>query len=407
MRSLLLPLLTLGLALPAQEATTAAAPTSPLVIRTTHEEMAANFSQNFEIEGDLPKLEKGQHWLISLDAAGKPSVKAATGATSTLEIDARPPALMELFKEHVDGAEQMVSMMGMMALQQMGMEAGDAAGLIKDVFAFPKQVATFQLKYRGDPEKPADGFDVAVDLQPVTGTKFAAFCTAIKPNPQGVANLARDGAVNFAASVDLPSVVQQIGPLVRTLSAMSVKRDAKASKEITEKMTKLMDGTMSVACNPGKTLKATLGVTDAAGLQQLMDSPEYANMHKDNATGEAEFTPAALTHNGVKASKTVVKAAENMGDNPMFPDGKMTVLSAVAGKLLVVGGSEGEIKQLIDSAPNAKRVPLPGDALLWVNLKLHDLAATFGSGANDEMPKGIDVTLGKQQNGLGLKVAGK
>jgi hypothetical protein len=402
----ILALLTLGLPLPAQDTTVAQSPA--LVIRTTHEEMANNVMQTFEAEGELPKLEKNQHWLLTLDASGKAKIQAATGASSTLEIDAQPAALMTIYKDQIEQQQQMASMMGMMMLQQMGLDAGDAAGLIKDVFEFPNQISTLQLRYKGDPENAAAGFDVGIDLQPKSGTKFAAFCTALKPNPQGVALAAREAPLSMAMSVDLPSVTQQLAPLMRAMAALSAGQgDAKAAKDVSERMVKLMDGTISFVIDKG--LKAVAGVTDGAALQQLVASPEYVKLQKESGDGQAEYVPEAFAHNGVKVAKTVI-SNEMFEDNPLplFQDGKLTLLSAVTGPYLVMATTDNDAKQLIDaSAKDLKRAPLPGDALLWMNLKIHELASMFGDGPDEDAPKNVEVQLGKQQSGLGLKVIGK
>jgi hypothetical protein len=79
--------------------------------------------------------------------------------------------------------------------------------------------------------------------------------------------------------------MQQLGPLLRALSALGTKGDAKASKDISEKMTRLMDGTMSIGCNPGKSLKATL--TPGVVMAQTILTDEDIQTDPDNARVDA------------------------------------------------------------------------------------------------------------------------
>lgn len=383
-------------------------PAPALTCRTADEELAEDIVSPFE-RGQalaLPKLARGQHWVIRMDQDGVVEVTAATGEVAMLELEARPAALLDIYADEVDQVRRLATGAGMLSLQALGMSAREAAGLMKTIFEFPKQISLVQSKFRARrPEFTT--FDLELLLTPVAESGFENLCRLLKPNPRGVPVLAEENAMHLAVSLDAPALRKELAPLLTRLARMFVKADAEAAVAVMRQATDLSDGTFAGAYGPLGNMTFANGITDTAAWQQLVESPEYARFAASSlAGGGVEYTPEALRHAGVRVGRTVVTMPESMPVSPGIPGGKVTQFSCAVANLALTAATQGEIEALIDAAAAGRiaRRPLPDNAVVEFTIRLADLAPEF---AELRAPKTVHGLLGPGTNGLFVKVTAR
>jgi hypothetical protein len=416
-----IPLLSaLALALPCQDkpAPTVATGGPALVLKTSKEEIAADTLDFFEGAGELPELKPNQHWVLAVDQNKKISAAAADGDAGYLQIHARPALLMKAYAEQVDQVTSMIQMMGSMQLQASGMEAGEAMKLVQGLIDLPNQIDTFVMKISGNIEEPKKGgAEIAIDLQPFAGTGFGKFCAALK-QASGGALKPTAGSLTVAVAFDPAPLSDVLQPFLDMAASMCTKDKAerKKAKDLMQEFWKGCDGSMAMSWSPGKTgMQIVAGTTDGPGMGKLMNSPEYVEMARRSAlanpTMKVDYKPNAFEHRGVSVTQQTLTMTEDAAENPFFKDGKMDQMFAVAGSYLVctVFGGKDDMVSAIDQALDQKfsRMPLASDTLLKLTMKFAECVAGFGAPVGGDAPDLVDITLGRNGAGIGVKVLAK
>lgn len=422
-----------ALALPifAQDEAKPAVPAKPqgpvLVIKTAEQDMAEGMASGMELEGELPKLEKGAHYVLSVDAEGKLSAKTEQGKVGFLELSANPGALMEVFAEKVEETKGMVQGMATMMLGQQGIKAKDAAAIMKAVFDFPKQIENITLRISSNPEKAKqDGLDIDVGLTAVGGTWFGDLIAAMQPCAQGAPVLPdQTAAMQMQGSFDAAAIVKFAMPLLDIAARMVSKspEEQKKYRAMLDQGMKIYDGGVAMTwAGPGG-MKMLVGLSDPAAAQKLFGSEEYLAMMKAQSTAnqmmDAEVTPKAFEHRGVQVTKTKAEMKEGamMPPNPMMPNGVVETYIGIAGNYYIFtmfGSKEEDMKALIDAVADQKiqRAPLASGVLMQMNIDLvkfvGEMMAAMGGGAEDEdMPEKMSMSLSRTEKTLSLKIHAK
>lgn len=403
----------------------AAAPTasqSALVIRTDAPTVAMGVLSSFGSEEDLPELSEGQVFVLSLDDGGAVNVRAGEGS-GWLDIQARPPQLMEIFAEQVAQYRQMGQMIGGMMMAQQGMDPEATNRVIAALFDFPKQVETLSLRIPSNPEETG-GLDLSLGLSPLADTGFDQFVTSLKSASGGVRKLPGKGAmIRGDFNVDLSAIHDEVQTLSELFGTMGI-QDAELKEQtldLNRRFAETMTGTGSFLFGADG-LRFLAGAKQPDALKALLHSEAYAEAYiaGAEASGQAKATmePIAFEHGDVAVSRTVVEF-DDPSAVPFVDDGIVRVFSAVAGDSLVITGfgtdPDATVKALIDDVL-ADRIPaeaLDKGVLARFEIDLPALAemmSEFGDGqpAPDEgMPARLDMVLSKQNRTLTLQVKAK
>lgn len=407
---------------PAKAPTVAAASGPMLVVKTTTEDVAMGASMMFASEEgagempQLPKLEAGQHWVISVGTDKKVAISTGKGDVGYLSATVKPGLMMSAFEEQIGETMQMMQGMATMGLQQAGIKAADAVKMIKAVLDFPKQVDSLDLKVVGDPEKASsEGMDIDLSLQPVKDTWFARFAAAMQPNQAGAPMVEGDAPIRVAAALDtkgMSAFYDVYADFAAGIGAKKPEDKAKAA-EMIRKSSQLMDGTFGMTMTLGTGMRFLMGVSDGAAMAQLVASDDYMAFQKAatsaNPMMEVEMTPKAMEHRGVAVTKVSTKFKDEsmaaMG-GPMAMTGDM--FTGVAGNYVFsIMGAEQDAKGMIDSALDSKvkRAPLPGGALMTVKANLKEMAGAMGG--DEDVPENLEISLTRKGDGLNLKIRAK
>ena len=392
---------------------------SALIITTDDAMVARGVQSMFGGTGALPKPGEGAAYVLSLDDGGK--VIAGEGAAKGwLTIDARPAQLMKIFKQQVTRARMMGSMMGGMALSQMGVDSAEVDDIVEAVFAFPNQVDTLHIAM---PAKPEKGKPIALDLDlgPVAKTGFADLVTALHPHPQGLRHLPDDGAMlTMNADIELSSILPIVTPLLQKFTTMMI-ADEDLRKQAVEMYAKFypdLAGPMSMSMDQKSGMRMLAELVDGKAIATIMEDPLYAKIAQEAGSmgGAAKLTiePKAFEHRGVSLTKSSVEMEDTGEPNPFMKDGKSVNLGGVVGSAMIsVGMNAGEddAKVLVDSILDnkLKRSPLgKGNTLMTMGIDLTKfgdmIAETTGNAPEGEMPARADMSMQKNDKGLHIEV---
>lgn len=408
---------------PADAAARAQDPAAPkaaagpsFVLQTTHAEMAEGLAENAGVE--LPALQDGQHWMFTMDDGGKLQVKAANGAAGLFRLQLRPRQLMDIFGDKVEEAKQQALMIGGMMMAQSGIKPKDTADVIEFVFGLPKQIDALTVDVQGSKE---NGFDGDLTVQPVEGTWAGKIVAALKAGSGAPAVPDQDAALRIRSNLTTTALDQLIDPFINLIAGQGAQTDEerKQNLELFRQSTRLMAGPFAMSMSPQGGMVMLMALTDPKAYAELMHSEKYREYAKRTAEAnpavEVEFEPKAFEHKGVTVSKTTMDMGAAGGMNPLMPDGKMEVHTAVAGNYAITtqfGATAATVKNVIEKALQNEigTQALPGGALMTMNVKLATLVEGFmggmgmGAGDADDMPQSIDGTLSKEGSTLRLKV---
>lgn len=414
----------LALALPAQEAKgappAAAAARSPLfVVRTASTEIAMTLAAACEAPGELPKLPANGHYVLTFGADRRLQLATGTGPVGLFDAVVDPGLLMDTFRAEIEEQRPMIAGFATLALQQGGITAKDAAGVVQGLFDFPRQLERVNLRASGDPEHPKEGgFDVVVDLVGRSGSGFAGLVQKLEPCPQGAPVLAGAGQLmTLGVSLAPASLRAVYGPLLE-LSVNLTNQGAEARKRaaaLYDRWVELYDGGMVVSVDTKFRGQVLAGARDGEALRKVLGSPEFAEVQKEaklaDRSLELEVVLDALQHRGVKLGRNRIVGAP---PSPLMPDGAMTSWNGAAGDYQVTafGGDETGAKALVDTVLDGKvtRAPLAGGALLHVAFDVPALVAAMAEVvpgkvvAGDDMPARFSLAVGREQQTLRVSV---
>lgn len=388
-------------ALPAQD--TKPASGTALVIKTTQEEVAERVADMFAFEGkDLPTLADGACWVLTVDTAGKLAATTEKGSAPYLQVRAKPNALLEIFGEQVQQAQESVSMIAGFAAGQMGTSPAELNKLVEGVFAFPKQIDELNVDVSGS---ETSGFDGRVELRPTGDGWLAGFVSDLKPNPKGAPQLPQESALmrlrTNVSSDALAKAAKPFLPIVVGGGAASKEERGTFAQVVNDAMAQF-DGTLAMAMNSEAAQTMLVGLQDAAKMNTLMESEGFQAWRKAsteaNPQATVETVPKALQHRDVAMTKTSSEVTTPMGEQTT------TVFSGIAGSYLVMAGSEAAAKTVVDAVldDEVKRSALSGDALLTLQMSLAEMVGVMSQGMADTegAPNSVDLSLAKKDSSL-------
>ena len=225
---------------------------SPLVIKTASKGIAYVVLDRFGAAQELPALEQGMHYELSFDDGGTLSVGTDQGLIGMMQIEARPAELMDLFAEEAAAAKGMAQGFGVMALQQAGLDTREGVKIMRGVLNFPEQIALARLIVKGDPDRPRDGIDAQLWLEPTAGSWFAGLVGALKPTSKGVPVIDDPGALmSMTMNADFAAAAEYLAPFNEIMAAVGTKskEDARMRVELLDQYWQALDGTMAMSWN--------------------------------------------------------------------------------------------------------------------------------------------------------------
>ena len=354
-----------------------------IVVKTADLMVGMGALANFDPMAELPDIEEGQHFVITVTTDGKATCTTAGGDVGFLAATVYPDALMQLFKAQIDANWEMIQDGAILGMTQVGLSAKDAAKVMKAVRAFPSQMATLRLNVKGDPRNGPKGvsFDLAADA--AQGSFMERVVKAMRPHPQGAPALpfGADGMLKMSAAMDPAAVNELLKPLLELAAGIGAKnkKEREANLALYTKFLEHQDGAFSASGDPfGGGLLAISSVRDGKGCAALLGSPDYTRVMEGLSSMspmvESEFKPKAGSHRDVNIAKTTITTDM---DTPTMPDGEQITYFAVAADYMVQtqGTKIDETKKLIDAAldQKIKRAPMPAGKLFTMEIKFMDM----------------------------------
>jgi hypothetical protein len=395
------------LPLAAQEATAPPAPKTntgtALVIKTADPDIAEDMADTFTFTDKLPDLKNGEHFVMTVGGDGKLTVTTGGGMTEYLQIRAKPALLAEAFADKIDEVEQQATMIAGMAAGRIGATPNELTALVKEVFAFPKQLDAINVDVEGSPKSSMSG---KVDVVPAASGWFAKFVSELAANKLGAPALRDpDGLFQLSANLDQAALLKAMQPFLGfVVGAAANDKETKAKyTAMMGEMAKLLDGTLAMSMSEGKGQKMLLGLLDAARANEMLEGAEYKAWRQAtadaNPMADVEFKDNALTHRGITCNKQTTEVSVPTGG-----DSTTSQFTCIAEQFLLGAGSEEDAKSLIDAVLDQKvvRAALANNALLTVTAKVAELVRTMSNGMADgeDAPRQLDVAMTKQGNGL-------
>lgn len=343
-----------------------------LVVETASPEVARLAGTAFELDGELPVLDDGEHFVVRVDAAGQCRVVAATGEVGYLTVRGRPAALAKVFADELELAKPVVQAAMMVGLQQQGFQAKEVGAFLKELWLFPEQLQQFTLRLDGDPRRLADGLTATLDVDPLPGGYVGRLVDALEPGPGGAPRLPSAGAViALRCSLAPKSMATVLGPFEELGLRMTHRGEEELQKAraFNARWKALYDGSFAMTFGEGMRGTMLVGVNDVAALQTLLRGDEYRHMLEGQQLSgmdvEYTVTPDAFEHRGCRWMRTT---AEGMPPSPFVPDGRFSSHVGAVGSYMavVLGGDETHAKATIDAVLGGavKRTELGDGAVL-------------------------------------------
>lgn len=373
-----------------------------MVLKTANPEVAEHIADMFSAGSDLPKLEKGECYVMSVGDDGKLAITTEAGASPFLRVHAMPSALATIYGDKIQEMQQQVAMIGGMAGGQLGVSPSEINKLIDDVFAFPKQLDAIDIDVKGS---PAEGFDGKVDIVAVADGWFGKFISGLEPNKAGAPQLAQpDALLHLITNMPAGALLQAAKPFMPFVVGSGAADKEEKAKFIAmmENVVGQFDGTLNMALTSDKSQKMVVGLTDGEKLNSLMTSTDYKAWRKAaseaNPMADVEIKDGAVTHRDVSMTKTVTQVSSPMGEE------KQTGFSGIAGAYMFHAGSESDAKGVVDTIldDKVKRAPLANGALLTLTAKVAEMVRVMSSGMADGegAPSSLDLAMSRQGSAL-------
>jgi hypothetical protein len=336
---------------------------------------------------DLPELPEGGHFVLSLGTDQQLAVTVGAGAAALVDLVADPAALMAIYAEELEGVLPVLRGSLTIGMQESGLQPKDAARMVKDVLAFPKQLQKVTLKVVGGPDS-VDGSRVqlfgqhsieatlAVEGKP--GSGFEQFVGLCKPSPKGAPVLpATDAAMSLSFSLAPESLALMQAPFRELALTMSTQDDAQrdAYGAIYDQWLALDDGGFAMTFGTSMQMNMLIAVLDTAKLREILTSETYLSMMRSQNLPDPDVTievsPGALAHRGSQFLRYSLRGGE---PGPVISTGDMDVyLGTVADYMAMsAGADEAGIRALVDAVLDQKvrRAPLSGDSIFQFDLDL-------------------------------------
>jgi hypothetical protein len=404
-------------------AATTAASGPVLRIAAVQDDVIGRLVDTFGCTDPLPEVGEGQHYLLSMDGGRKVSIHRGDGDVGFLRVTADPAGLMRAYAEQVKQGEAMLRGLLTMSLQQAGVAPRDAAAFVKGMLEFPQQIRELTVDVSADPRAAKQqGLDVVVRLAPAADTPFAKFVAALEPGAAGAPVLPGDANAFAVARMSLaPAALQAMKIWLVDWTAALVQRDPArrdAMRGMFERWIPLYDGDVAMSFSGPGTGAMIFGVTDAAAVQALIASDEYATMVAELQPPGGEFEldvkRNVFEHRGAQVLSMQYRSESGV-PNPMLGDGAVDGFAGAFGKWFVgtFGRGETDAKALFDLAADGKiaRAPLPSGAVLWMEFALARFAAMSpqapGNKALDRIPERLSIAFGRADGALKLVLRAK
>lgn len=388
-----------------------------LVVKTNHSDVAEGMLASFGSMADVPSIGDRKHYVIEVGADRAAKLTVADGPAALFEAVADPGKLMTAFAEEIDAVKGMMQAGVMLALQQSGYSAKEAVAFFDQMLAFPRQIGQLAIVVAGDPEDPAQGFDVTMDGTPVAGGYLATFIGQLEAGKKGVPVLPTEGALfDMALSLSPAAMTAALAPFRGLVESMlpGGKDQREQAARMLDAWMQAYDGNVAIAFGANMQGSMLVGLVDPARVAAMLASDDYLALmqgRNEDAEIETKITRDALQHRGAKWMRSDVTGAE---PNPMMPEGSVTSFAGIVGEYMAMtfGGDEKAARSLIDRVLDGKlrRQPLEGGTLLQVGMDLHAILGLAMEQAGgdldlDDVPSRIALTLARR--GTGLRVAMK
>jgi hypothetical protein len=378
----------------AQDATATAAKGPLLTVRSLDPSAIYGLAMMLGEMPDLPELAAGSHYELVLGADRQARIGTAQGASAFLEIAADPPGLMQAFAKELQESRMMVQLGIGMSMQQAGIDAAAAKGIVAGLYEFPNQLERLSLVVTGNPDEVREhGMDVAIDFVAKADAPFGKTMLQIRPCGQGAPSLGGDSPMATQVSLDPESMRTVFAPMADAILGMMIAGDESAAmRTLCRSWLDLYDGGFAMAMGPAG-LEMLMGLSDGAKLATQLAGDDYAAIMKaqgeTNRKMDLAFEQNALQHRGATFHKITVEM--DGPPNPVLPDGKMTMLQGVVGNYFLTG-PEPSTKALADRAADGKllRAALPGGAVMTMTMSMAAMAGAMGG---DEMPEDAPQTM--------------
>lgn len=374
----------------------AVAPAPALVVRTGHPRLAEGLSM--AARQDLPDLNAGEHYVVTMSAEGDLAVTTGNGAVPFVMVEARPRALMTIFADHVDEVRRLAKASASVGAAGSGMRPAQMAGLMDAIFDFPQQIDAVTVRVDGDEEK---GWDAHAEVVPLARGAFERGVTALRSSGKGAPRL-DDGAVSLACDLH-PSVLQTVyGGMADLVAGMVDEADRPAVRKLMEAQAAASDGTMAFAMAAGA-IHMVLGCADADAMRKLLAGDEWVRMQRAFLANLPD-AEVEITHEQV-GDLDIVHTHGDLGTdtNPFAKDGKIEGWATVAGDAMVsvVYGGRRTFDRLVRTAAagELERAPLPAGSVMTMRVDMAGMMAMSGRDAPRGMPASIELRLGKKGKG--------
>lgn len=386
----------LALVLPAAIAAqdTAAAAEPAALVKTGHPRLAAGLSMGGG--SDLPDLQAGEHYVVTMSADGDVTVATGNGAIPFLIVEARPRVLMTLFADHIDEARRIAKATASVGAAGSGMRPAQMAAMMDAIFDFPQQIEVLTVTVDGSEDK---GWDAHAVVVPRPGSGFEGGVALLRPSGKGAPQIGPAGAMTLTCDLH-PSAMQAVfGAMGGLVANMVDEADRPAVRKMMDTQVAAMDGTMVFALERS-VMRMVFGCSDGEAMRRLMGGDDWTKMQRAFLEGmpdaEVEFT---------REKSGDLEIVHTLGDigtdvNPFAKDGKLEGWATVAGDVMVsvVNDERKAFDDIVRAAVDGKleRAPLPGGSMLTMHMDMAALIAMSGQEVPPGMPSSIDLRVGKQ-----------
>jgi hypothetical protein len=398
--------------------TAAKAVATAMVLETTDLMVGSGFLGRFDPAAELPDISEKQHYVLTVTTDGKIRHATAEGDIGWMRSTIYPAALMQLYETPIEDNWEKISGGAIIGLTQIGMTTQDAARLMKAVKVFPRQIESLHLSLSTNPETQFKGLKITASIKPVKGTWLGNLARHLRPHAQGAPTLAtKDPMMWIGVAIDPEGLNTFFAPAFELFANLGARNKKQREKNalLYTKVMNMQDGTFLSVGDPfGGGMRTVGGLRDGKSFRELLLSGEYERLMKVaeeiSPNIETEFESVAFEHRDIKVAKTTVTTDM---DTPLAPAGDQISYLAVAGDFLVSTSSLKplETKKLIDMGldQKIKRAPLPGNALMVMNIKLMELLdkiVPFGNPleGKEDAPKMLHLVLDNKDGTLNASI---
>ena len=403
--------MTLALSTPILAQDTERQTRSVLTIKTSDTLVGAGMLLSLDPSTPLPQLEPNEHFVLELGSDGKIAASTGIGLDGWLDATIHPAPLMELFEDQIEDQRQAIESTGAMVSPQLGLSAEDFAALMDDVFAFPRQIATVELRLSANPQSDLKNLEADIVIHPTGDSWLANVLATMRQHPDGhpVLPSSVDSLLSMSVAMDSRAMVATSEPFMDFLAKIGSgsEEEGARNRSILAKMLDSMDGTAHSAIDPFS--GSVVGITGLHGgesMAAVLQSSDYANYIQSyaslNLSADTKFIARGAEHRDVILTKQTVT----------MQGIEQTSYIGVAGDYYISASTLDEAKELIDAVLDQRitRRKLPDDSLMTLDLKLMELldyASPVGNplaGLGDMAPEDVHLSVESKNSTMTIRI---